>query len=53
MAYTGPKAGNSGNGSSTQSYPIARMFALAILVALGLLIALRQVFGSIRVEVSA
>lgn len=33
------------------SQPIARWFAIVILVALALLVLFRQLFGSIRVEV--
>jgi hypothetical protein len=41
-----------GNAATGQSYPIARGFALIVLLALGVLIALRQLFGSVRVDVT-
>lgn len=41
---------DSGSGTAAHQYPIARGFALVILVALGLLFLLRHLFGSIRVE---
>jgi hypothetical protein len=41
-----------GNGeTAAHQYPIARAFALTVLVALGLLLLLRHLFGSVRVEV--
>lgn len=38
----------SGNGSS--GYPIARSFAMIVLLALVALFALRHLFGSVRIE---
>lgn len=40
-----------GGQTAAHQYPIARGFALTVLVALGLLLLLRHLFGSIRVEV--
>ena len=37
--------------ASATSFPIARSFALTVLVALVVLVLLRHLFGSIRVEV--
>lgn len=36
--------------STAFGQPIARSFGLAVLIALAVLVALRQIFGSIRVE---
>lgn len=44
--------GNNNNARAHQ-YPIARNFACTILIALILLIILRQVFGSVHLEVGS
>jgi hypothetical protein len=49
MAFTGAQ-NSAGNGAAV-GYPIARCFALIVLGALAALILLRQVFGSVRIEV--
>jgi hypothetical protein len=42
---------NPGSGqTAAHQYPIARWFAITVLTALGLLLVLRHLFGSIRVE---
>ena len=43
----------SGDTASAHQYPIARSFALVVLVALLALVVLRHLFGSVRVEVGA
>jgi hypothetical protein len=40
----------SNSGNATASYPIARGFAFIVLLALGALIVMRHLFGSVRVE---
>ena len=42
---------NAGDGASGYQLPITRGVAMTVLVALLLLVILRQLFGSIRVEV--
>jgi hypothetical protein len=43
----------SGGSQAAHSYPITRAFALTVLAALAILIVLRHLFGSIRVDVGA
>lgn len=43
----------SGESTAAHQYPIARSFAVVVLVALLALIVLRHLFGSIRLEVGA
>ena len=47
----GQRDPNAGNTASAATQPIARSFALVVLFALLVLVALRHLFGSIRVEV--
>lgn len=47
-----PNSGK-GNGGSLAAYPVATSFAMVVLVALLLLVLLRHLFGSVRVEVGA
>lgn len=42
-----------GNGPMAHQQPIARSFAIVVLVALAALVLLRHLFGSIRLEVGA
>lgn len=49
MPYNSRSPG--GSPTAAHQYPIARGFAVTVLVALGLLLLLRHLFGSIRVEV--
>ncbi|HZR54587.1 MAG TPA: hypothetical protein VFB06_34440 [Streptosporangiaceae bacterium] len=44
---------NDNGDAPAHTYPIARTFALVVLGALVLLIVLRHLFGSVRVEVGA
>lgn len=45
--------GGTDSSASASAYPISRTFGIVVLLALAVLVALRQVFGSIRVEVGA
>jgi hypothetical protein len=45
--------GGSGGGSSQGGTPIAKGFGFTVLIALVALLALRQLFGSIRIEAGA
>lgn len=49
MAY-GSRDPNAGSGSATSGNPITKGFAFTVLLALLALVALRHLFGSIRVE---
>lgn len=49
MPYNSRNPG--GDAPAAHQYPIARGFALTVLVAIGLLLLLRHLFGSVRVEV--
>ena len=45
--------GGSGSGGNGASNPIAKGFGFTVLIALVALLALRQLFGSIRIEAGA
>lgn len=49
MAYNQPRS-SGGDTSNGYQLPISRSFAVAVLVALVVLFALRHLFGSIRIE---
>lgn len=42
---------SAGQNAAAHTYPIARSFALVVLAALIVLVVLRHLFGSVRVEV--
>jgi hypothetical protein len=50
MAF-GSRDPNAGSTTSASGYPISRSLGLVILAALAVLIVMRHLFGSIRVEV--
>jgi len=52
MALTSRDPNASGSGAA-HTYPIARSFALTVLLSLVALFVLRHLFGSVRVEVGA
>lgn len=45
-----PRDPNATAGASAATYPIARWYALTVLAALLLLVVLRHLFGSVRIE---
>jgi hypothetical protein len=51
MAFGMARDPNAGSTASASANPIARSFALTVLAALIILVVLRHLFGSIRVEV--
>jgi hypothetical protein len=55
MTYNRKSAGltQAAQGGGGGSYPIARSFAVFVLLALGLLVVLRHLFGSVQLSVGA
>lgn len=51
MAFGMSRDPNAGATASASGFPITRSFALTVLAALIILVVLRHLFGSIRVEV--
>lgn len=51
MSFGMSRDPNAGSTASAAGFPIARSFAVVVLFALIILVVLRHLFGSIRVEV--
>lgn len=51
MALNSRDPAQAGDGQAAHTYPVARAFALTVLVALIILIVLRHVFGSLTAQV--
>ena len=53
MPYNERTPGGAANAGSATDYPIARALGITVLIALGILVVLRHLYGSISIEAGA